>query len=512
MTRIVKNTTAVGLAFLCNTVLTFVQIKLLTAFMAKSQLGEYSTTMAIGALVSVFAQLGLPMVVVRFVAKYDALGDHRRLSQLLWLAWGVVVACGAAVVALESQWIPPVLARLYDVPPQVVNVVLATCVFVATALRSVTYAGFDGLRRMFFPAVFENVNIAVVTAGIAMMQESATVPRILALAALSGGAVWLVAAATWQRITSRRVQGQSPSPGGLVRDIAPFWSGAALNNLVGICFGYADKVLISLFLAFEVVSVFYVAERLTFLMKRLLALPLQVASPEMTRRWELGKHQELAGEFRLLLKMQLFFAVGAAAVAIGLAESAVLLVARDAYLEAARLLRILSVSVVLMALYAPVTTLMRAIDRIHWALVSDVIWIVIYVGGGALAVPRWGLLGIAAAQLAASLVTFGYNFWVGQRTFGLSWDGRAVVKILVAGAAVAAVGGWAAAVLGTRWWVVLVGAPPLLVLYRWLVLRLGGVSVAERQQIGAMTAGSRLAGSIDWILFGASGQGREGVE
>ncbi len=234
----------------------------------------------------------------------------------------------------------------------------------------------------------------------------------------------------------------------LIPEIAPFWWGAGLNAIIGIGFGYADKLLVSLFLSFQMVSLFFVAERVTFLLKRLLAVPLQVASPEMTHRWESGRREELSREVGFLLKLQFALGLLVTAVVFVAAEAAVLIVASPAFLGAAGLLRTLTISVMLMAFYAPITALLRAIERIDLALLSDVIWLGLYVGLGMLLMPRLGLRGIVLAQVAASAATLLWNVAAGQRAVHIAWDLAGMARVAICGAATAGAGYVVARTLG----------------------------------------------------------------
>jgi len=182
MSRIVRNTSAVAAAFATNTILSFLQIKLLTRYLTQSALGEYSATSAIGAIVSVVAALGLPTVILRYTAKYDALGAGARIRRLLMLAWGLTLGLSALLLLVVARVAPVVLPRLYAAePPAAVNVVLATAVFVAMALRQITYSAFDGLRRMSYPAALENLNVGAVTVGVVLCREQLTVPLLLGM-------------------------------------------------------------------------------------------------------------------------------------------------------------------------------------------------------------------------------------------------------------------------------------------------------------------------------------------
>jgi O-antigen/teichoic acid export membrane protein len=522
MSRIVRNISAVGAAFVSNTLLTFLQIKLLTRHLPQSELGEYFATAAIGAIVSVLAQVGLPAVVLRFTAKYDALGQPGRIRRLLALGWGLTLALSALLLLLEAWVAPRLLARLYDEPPAASNVLLATGVFIAMALRGVTYAGFDGLRRMSYPAVLENLNVAAITLVIAALRHRLGITFLLTLSLVSGLAVFLAATVLLLRLLGKtRASGGTEASRGtepLIREISPFWWGAALNGVIGIGFGYADKLLVSLFLSFEMVSIFYVADRVIFLLKRLLAVPLQVASPEITRRWELGRREELRCDMGFLLKIQFALGVLVAALAFLAAEVAVLVVSNASFMAAAGLMRVMTVSIVLMSFYAPITTLLRSIERIQLALLSDVLWLGLYVVLGVVLMPRSGLMGIVLAHVAASAAAAVWNLVAGHRVARIAWDVGGVSRVLAAGLLLAAPSYGAVRLLGRAHPAAAgIGAAlAFLVAYNLALVGCGALTADDRRRLADLTGRGRLARLLDFGLFwparlGARRQGGAGV-
>jgi O-antigen/teichoic acid export membrane protein len=129
----------------------------------------------------VLAQVGLPAVVLRFTAKYDALGQPGRIRRLLALGWGLTLVLSALLLLLEAWVAPRLLPRIYHTPPAASSVLLATGVFIAVALRGVTYAGFDGLRRMSYPAALENLNVAAITLVIILLRHRLGITFLLTL-------------------------------------------------------------------------------------------------------------------------------------------------------------------------------------------------------------------------------------------------------------------------------------------------------------------------------------------
>jgi O-antigen/teichoic acid export membrane protein len=359
-------------------------------------------------------------------------------------AFGTTALLAGVIFLIVLGGAPTVLPRLYTDPPRVIVVGLATAVWLATALRQVVYSVFDGLRRMRIPALLENLSLGASTAALILCRSRLDVPLVLAIMLATGlGALACAIVLLLRRgpgpAVAQAAQAAQADPAAtipsVVADIRPFWRGAAINSIVGIGFGYADKLLVSLFLSFQMVSLFYVAERCAFLLKRLLAVPLQVAAPEMTHRWESGRRDELRREMGLMLKAQFALGMLVTSTVFVAAEAAVLLLSSPAFLPAAGLLRTLTLSVMLMAFYAPITTLLRAVERIDLALTSDVLWLGLYVGLGVWLMPRFALQGIVCAQVIASAVTALWNVVAARKAVRIFWDGRGMLRVIASGLA-----------------------------------------------------------------------------
>ncbi|HWN83156.1 MAG TPA: lipopolysaccharide biosynthesis protein, partial [Candidatus Udaeobacter sp.] len=366
----------------------------------------------------------------------------------------------------------------------------------------VVYSVFDGRRRMRIPAVLENLNLAALTIALLALRTRLDVPLVLGLSLVSGLATLACGLVLLFRRGVCPAGDQLPpvQRAELIRDIQPFWRGAAVNSLIGIGFGYADKLLVSLFLSFQMVSLFYVAERVTFLLKRLLAVPLQVTAPEMTHRWEGGRREELLRDVGFMLKVQ--FALGwlVTAMVFVAAEAAVLLLSSPAFLPAAGLLRILTLSVMLMAFYAPITTLFRAIERIDLALLSDVLWLGLYVALGIALMPRYALKGIVLAQVTASAVTALWNVIAARRSARIAWDVPGMVRVALSGLLATIPGYLVARALGRAGYPYFGLGIALLVglVFLLLVVRTGAISAADRTRLRTL-AGRRPAAKSEAV-------------
>jgi O-antigen/teichoic acid export membrane protein len=362
---------------------------------------------------------------------------------------------------------------------------------------------------MGYPAVLETLNVAAITIAIAVARDRLSVALLLTVSLISGLLIFLLATGLLLRVIRRPEGVISSRAAPLLTDIGPFWRGAAVAGLVGIGLGYADKLLVSLFLSFQLVSIFYIAERITFLLKRLLALPLQVASPEITRRWELGRRDELRRDVAFLIKIQFALGVLITSIIFVAAEAAVLVVSNSSFLAAAGLLRILTLSIVLMSFYAPITTLLRAIERIQLALFSDALWLGLYVALGVALMPSLGLKGIVLAQVAASGAAAVWNLAIGHRVARIAWDLGGLARVLGCGLVVAVPGYAVVRLAGARQPAIgLAVAALLLIAYNLLLVRSGALTAEDRRRFHDLTGRRRLARMLDLGLFWPAQLGR----
>ncbi|HVP39524.1 MAG TPA: hypothetical protein VMS93_10110, partial [Candidatus Saccharimonadales bacterium] len=210
--------------------------------------------------------------------------------------------------------------------------------------------------------------------------------------------------------------------------------------------------------------------------RRLLAQPLNALFPELARG-PLGGRREAFQAF-----VQLFSVCGlGAGLALALSPGAFIrLLASPEFDRGIPILRVLALVPPLMVLYGPLTTALRAGGSMRQGAVSDALWVVTYLGFGALALRSLGSLGLAVGQVLASLVALAWNLGAGrpEDRLGLPW--AALVRQWAA-AAVALGLGWLAPGGETGWWRALAGDAAFVVLVRLG----GGLSREARAQVRA---------------------------
>ena len=86
MSRLRTNSLAMIGAFLAQAVFVFLQMKILTHWMPRAEFGLFSAVLASGALLSGLAELGFPVVLVRYGSKFEAEGRPDAVLGLVGLA------------------------------------------------------------------------------------------------------------------------------------------------------------------------------------------------------------------------------------------------------------------------------------------------------------------------------------------------------------------------------------------------------------------------------------------
>lgn len=98
--------TAIGavLARPLNMVLSMATTAIIVRFMGVDQFGTWAMWQNLAGVLGVFS-LGVPMSLMNHVSTARAAGDERRLSQILSTGFFMMVAAGAAVIAVAAAWI-----------------------------------------------------------------------------------------------------------------------------------------------------------------------------------------------------------------------------------------------------------------------------------------------------------------------------------------------------------------------------------------------------------------------
>ena len=175
------------------------------------------------------------------------------------------------------------------------------------------------------------------------------------------------------------------------------------------------------------------------------------------------------------------------------------LISGSGYEGAYRILLVLLPTVPAAAFIAPLTAAMKGLHYMKWAVVCDLSWIVVYFAGLFILVPRIGLVGTAASQVAASAVQAFAAVMLSRRE-GLytRGGGPAMLRALAVSVAFGAGGAAACAAWGLPAAAACIVLVPFIL--RAAVKRLSLFDSAEAHTLMEMLRCRPGSGLVRWVL------------
>jgi O-antigen/teichoic acid export membrane protein len=402
--RIAENTAALTVIGGVQMVFTLLQLGILSRHLGAQRFGLYVVLRGLSLLLSTIMLVGLPQVLVRFIPSFQRRG--RSGSAIVWfLAFSsVTVLLGAAVLASVSLWSGLMPDRMLSSDLSGGSLEFMILASITLAMKMVLYGGFNGLREMRVQMIFELSYQLLFTLLVLIWRSRLDVPFLFASQFALNGAAWIAGLPVFTSLVRRTFQSAGGGGGGgvVLPSAAGYWSSALLLSYAALAFTDVDRFVMSSMLPVAAISVYHVASRINQLLKRFLGFPVVALQPELTRIYEEGRWEELSGKIGLFTRVSVFASMAVVSVAAGAGGVLILLVSGSAYSGAYRLLLILLPTVPAAALTAPLTAAMRGLHFIRWAVVCDIVWMAVYFTGLFVILPRVGLVGTAAAQLAAS--------------------------------------------------------------------------------------------------------------
>ena len=504
MSRIRTNTIALGTSFFATAFLAFIQVKIITNFLDQGSVGIWSAVIAIGALLTSVSEMGLPWVLVRYGAKYDAENRLARLSKLWFFAvrmsgLGVLVMLGILILA------GPELANLLGEGQIDRRLLMLGYLTVATgSLRAFNNASFRGLRRMIAVAAVEISFALTVTLLWYVFRHDLSVTRVFTISLLSSlfwaGVGIFILLRIYSRVRAKALP--EVLSGSVVPEIKGYWRGAAASGIFLVAIEQLDKPLLAALISFDELAVFHVASRLALFARRLMYVPFQVMNPEITHKWESGRRDELRADMELFSKLTLGLGLLLVVLLGVFARPLLLLISTSEFLGGAPVLWVFTAVLPLLCLHQPMVMFLRATGRVWYSFVGDASWLILYLGVGSLLVTRFGLPGFVSGQIVASSVILVYNLVVFHRLGLPRPSNEFFLKRVLLGAVV-----WSASMFAGRalpdwsWWQLVLLAGGLGLIGNFLVVRGRFLSPAEEDRAVAMMAGRGMAGRVVRYLF-----------
>lgn len=414
MTRLRTNALAMVGAFLSQAIFVFLQMKILTRWMPQTEFGLFSAVFAFGAILAAIVELGWPLVLIRFGAKFDAEGRPRALRRLLLIgialflvAWGIMALL--LHFGVRHHLLPGL--RYAGMPPGLP--LLGFAAVASFGLRAMIFSVYQGSRRMLPVLVLDVVYGVAVTGLYLVYRESLDAPRVFACLLASSLAV-TVAGLTAFLLTAPRASGPAgaddpDAPGRLLAEIQGFWGGSFLTGIVAIGLENADRLAVAAVAPLTSVAVYHVAGRISLFARKILFIPQQVAHPELTYKWERGEVDGIRADLGLFARLEWVLGVLVGGVVVLGARVGVGLASNEEYLGAVAPLTALAGALPILCLQAPLTTFLRASGHIWVSVLSEVVWLLGYIAAGLCLYPLFGLAGFAGGQIVAAALALLYT-------------------------------------------------------------------------------------------------------
>lgn len=481
--KIVENTVSLTVNGFCSLSFTIIQLGVLSRFLGGDLFGAFVSLRGFSLLLGTIVLVGLPQVLIRFLPSYQSRGRRGAAVLLFTCSFFVVVIIGALLYSGSHLWagfIPGQIRRLSTDPQMMRLLIIAS---VAVASKMLLYGAFSGLREMKMQMILEFFYSLAFTIFIVSRRETLDVAVLFRAIGVINALTFLAGAPLffyllYRLIPASETQGRKEIA---LPALMPYWLGSLVLGFVALAFTDVDRFVMSLALPVSAISLFHIAARINFILKRFLGIPILAAQPEITRVYEEGRLGDLTGKIRLFTKVALvssFFLIGLLAV---IGRDLILLLSGEEFRGAYVVLLLLLPTVPIAAVSAPLLATMRSLHYMRWAVLCDCLWMVFYFGSFFFLVKLMGVKGMAVAQLVASIMQMlvavrlakgeGFYGGIGNRV------GRILLALLVAaplGILVTRLGGLPASIL-------LVLLAPLA--FRFFARKLDVIEPSERNEI-----------------------------
>ncbi len=404
--RVVRNTVFLYLGFFTTLLLNFIQLKILSTSLEPERLGAFFTVTAVGEIISLALLVGLPLVYARYLPKFEAEGDRRKISALALFGYGAYLLLSLAIYLPILLVGKTTIATIYHNPLVSHYLVLGVGIQLLAGIMVLTVAGFNGLRKMGYSAVLSILLVLLQTVGVFLFRRHLTVGMTLRIylgalvpAIIAGLIMFGNGLAAFPRLSRM-----------LIRDLLPYWRYALVLGLIAPLFSFLDRLLVGYFLGMASVSLFVVAIKITSLARSILGTPLEAVVPEISYFYEKGEPAVLGRDLTIVIKLMFFLACALTTVLAVCSRWLILLISTREYLTVLVPFLIIVASLPLIAAYTPVVAAMRAIGKIALYLISDLIFLVSYLVLILILIKPLALTGVALAQFLAFSIVLTFNF------------------------------------------------------------------------------------------------------
>ncbi len=438
--RFVPNTFALVLQTVVATLITLAQVKILSNYLQQETFGLFASLRGFSLLLTIIAANGLPQLLVRYLPEHESKGEREyalRLSAAcVAVSFGLLVVLAAAVQLLRP-WL------LAFTEPALLGRGMLLWFYAMTLgimLKTVVYGGLNGLRRLGTQMVLETASLLAILLWILVEREHLTLLLLFKIFGTVHLAALGLAVPLFFLSLMRLPRPHPADTGGTGKEAVcyryrPYLVWAIGLGFVAVAFSDVDRYLLAQLLTLEVLAVFHIGARLGRLANRLLGVAHLAFQPEITRLKAEGRTSGIQPATRIFIKFNSAVAVLIMCVIVLFAQEIIVVVASRDYLAATPLLIILALCLPLNTVTAPLTTVMKAMDQIRSALMTDIAWASTYLTLMVVLAPRFGLVGVGLAQLCACVLQLLVTLRLSPLAIDLGFTAALVLRLGTAGAA-----------------------------------------------------------------------------
>ncbi len=404
--KILRNTFFLYISLFGGFILTFIQLKILYVHLESTVLGEFFTIVAFGRIAAGVILLGIPFVLVRYLPKFYANKEEDKMFSLLFLLIISYIILAILVYILLSFFGYKLSISIYknELIGNYIN--FAFIVFSFITLFSIIFMAFNGLRKMHLGTALNLLHLSLLTLLLFIFRKNLSISLVLKSYLFSVIPSIIIGILLLFKEFKRLKLANFNS---LIKEIFPYWKYAMGLGVMTPLFTYLDRLIIGYFLSMPMVALFTVASKIKGWVARIIDIPMEALNPEISHSWEKGNKKVLGDDLKLVIKLLFLLGFVVTTPVLICGKELINIISTPEYLDAWTPLWFLTISMILSCIYVPIASAMRSIGKISFFLITNVIWIVAYVGFTLLLIKRFEVVGVGAAYLLASVATLIFN-------------------------------------------------------------------------------------------------------
>jgi O-antigen/teichoic acid export membrane protein len=450
--------------------------------------GIYSLVNTTVVVATTLSATGFGFSVFKFVGQYDADDTREVVSGITrFAARGGAFVTLALAVALAVLAVP--LANLFNQPEAVGFFLLAAVVLIPQALGRILSSILQGLQRQAVLLPIATAQGLVLFGGSVVVLATGGGITELLLVQLASGlcSLAIYAVALWGELrTARHRHLERP----VRRRLISYAGSLTALSLVDLVVWQRSEVFfLAAFHPSSAVAFYAIAFAMADAVQRTLPAAFSGAVfPNLSRAFAVGDRSFMTRGYQDLIRFGFLFTLPIAVIGSILAVPIIETVYGDAYREAAVALAILLFSAGGQRVAYSFSSALTAGDKERLLLGITVVWSVLNLGLAVALIPPFGVVGASIANAATQLIAVAAGPPIISRVFGLSFPGRAVLRIVAAAAPTAIVVGAIALLVSNDVVAILVGGTVGVAVYAVAIVVTGALEPGERRLARASLA------------------------